>query len=109
MTDADPAATARRNRRILEARSKESSAVYDGCMKTTIDIPEDELRDAMRFTRASTKREAVVTVLQEFNRRKRMAELVKYSGTFSDRFPTNDEIEAIDATDPRDLDARRRR
>jgi Arc/MetJ family transcription regulator len=78
-------------------------------MKTTIDIPEDELRDAMRFTRASTKREAVVTVLQEFNRRKRMAELVKYSGTFSDRFPTNDEIEAIDAADPRELNARPRR
>ena len=66
-------------------------------MKTTIDIPENELRDAMRFTRATTKREAVVKVLEEFNRRRRMAELVKYSGTFSDRFPTNDEIEAIDA------------
>jgi hypothetical protein len=26
-----------------------------------------------------------------------MAELVKYSGTFSDSFPTNDEIEAVDA------------
>ena len=63
-------------------------------MKTTIDIPENELRDAMRFTRATTKREAVVKVLEEFNRRRRMAELVKYSGTFSDRFPTNDEIEA---------------
>ncbi len=63
----------------------------------------------MRFTRASTKREAVVTVLQEFNRRKRMAELVKYSGTFSDGFPTNDEIEAIDAKDPGELHARRRR
>lgn len=83
--------------------------LHDGSMKTTIDIPEDELRDAMRFTRASTKREAVVTVLQEFNRRKRMAELVKYSGTFSDRFPTNDEIEAIDARGDRDLHARPRR
>ena len=31
-------------------------------MKTTIDIPEDELRDAMRFTRATTKREAVVKI-----------------------------------------------
>jgi hypothetical protein len=66
-------------------------------MKTTIDIPENELRDAMRFTKAKTKREAVVTVLEEFNRRRRMAELVKYSGTFNDAFPTNDEIEAVDA------------
>lgn len=66
-------------------------------MKTTIDIPENELKDAMRFTRATTKREAVVTILADFNRRRRMAELVRYSGSFSDRFPTNDEIESIDA------------
>lgn len=66
-------------------------------MKTTVDIPENELRDAMRFTKARTKREAVVRILEEFNRRRRMAELVKYSGTFSDSFPTNDGIEAVDA------------
>lgn len=66
-------------------------------MKTTVDIPENELRDAMRFTKAKTKREAVVTVLEEFNRRRRMAELVKFSGTFSDSFPTNEKIEAVDA------------
>jgi hypothetical protein len=65
-------------------------------MKTTIDIPERELKDAMRFTKAKTKREAVVTVLEEFNRRRRMAELVKYSGTFGDDFPTNEQIEAVD-------------
>ena len=46
-------------------------------MKTTIDIPDNELRDVMRFTRATTKREAIVRVLEEFNRRRRMAELVK--------------------------------
>ena len=50
-------------------------------MKTTIDIPDDELSDAMRFTRAKTKREAVVTALADFNRRRRMAELVEYAGT----------------------------
>jgi hypothetical protein len=38
-----------------------------------------------------------------------MAELVKSAGTFSDRFPTNDEIEAIDAKRDRDLNARPRR
>ena len=78
-------------------------------MKTTIDIPENELRDAMRFTRATTNREAVVKVLEEFNRRRRMAELVKYAGTFSDSFPTNEEIEAIDAKRDRDLHGRSRR
>ncbi len=50
-------------------------------MKTTVDIPEGDLADAMRFTHAKTKREAIVTAIQDFNRRKRMAELVKYAGT----------------------------
>ena len=78
-------------------------------MKTTIDIPEGELQDAIRFTRAKTKREAVVKVLEEFNRRRRMAELVKYAGTFSDRFPTNDEIEAVDSDHDRAGHGRSRR
>ena len=52
-------------------------------MKTTVDIPDTELADAMKFTRAKTKREAIVTAIAEFNRRRRMAELVKYSGTSS--------------------------
>jgi hypothetical protein len=77
-------------------------------MKTTVDIPENELRDAMRFTKAKTKREAVVKVLEDFNRRRRMAELVKYAGTFSDAFPTNDEIEAVDAMRDRTLNGRPR-
>jgi hypothetical protein len=63
----------------------------------------------MRFTKAKTKREAVVKVLEDFNRRRRMAELVKYGGTFSDGFPTNDEIEAIDAGRDRGLGGRSRR
>ena len=50
-------------------------------MKTTVDIPDSDLADAMRFTRAKTKREAIVAAIQDFNRRRRMAELVKYAGT----------------------------
>ncbi len=38
----------------------------------------------MRFTKATTKREAIVTAITEFNRRRRMAELVKRAGTCSD-------------------------
>jgi hypothetical protein len=78
-------------------------------MKTTIDIPDRELKDAMRFTKAKTKRQAVVTVLEEFNRRRRMAELVKYSGTFGDGFPTNEQIEAVDAKRDLGLHGRRSR
>lgn len=94
---------------ILRDVDLDSIFVKNGSMKTTVDIPEDELKDAMRFTKAKTKREAVVKVLEEFNRRRRMAELVKYSGSFSDRFPTNEEIEAIDAARDRGLNGRPRR
>jgi Arc/MetJ family transcription regulator len=62
----------------LESDSKNH---YDGIMKTTVDIPEGDLADAMRFTRAKTKREAIVAAIQDFNRRRRMAELVKHAGT----------------------------
>jgi hypothetical protein len=78
-------------------------------MKTTVDIPDDELKDAIRFTQAKTKREAVVKVLEDFNRRRRMAELVRYAGTFSDAYPANEDIEAVDARRDRRLGARSRR
>ena len=50
-------------------------------MKTTIDIPIRELEDAIRFTGAKTKREAVVGAIADFNRRMRLAELIEYAGT----------------------------
>ncbi len=57
---------------------------YNGIMKTTVNIPDGDLADAIRFTKAKTKREAIVTAIQEFNRRKRMAELSKHAGTCKD-------------------------
>jgi len=60
-------------------------------MKTTVDIPERELKDAMRLTGAKTKREAIVTALTDFNRRKRMAALARHFGT-SDTFMTHAEL-----------------
>ena len=53
-------------------------------MKTTVDIPDDELKDVIRFTRARTKREAIVAAITDFNRRRRLAELVKHAGTCDD-------------------------
>jgi hypothetical protein len=53
-------------------------------MKTTVNIPDSDLADAMRFTKAKTKRAAIVTAIQEFNRRKRMAELTRHAGTCKD-------------------------
>ena len=60
-------------------------------MKTTIDIPEKALREVMRNTGAATKREAVVTAIDEFNRRRRLDQLVKKFGTFTD-FMTQEDL-----------------
>lgn len=49
----------------------------------------------MRFTGARTKREAVVTAISEYNRQKRMAELIKYSGTFESLMP-HEEMKAAE-------------
>ncbi|MFW5743489.1 MAG: type II toxin-antitoxin system VapB family antitoxin [Spirochaetota bacterium] len=68
-------------------------------MKTTVDIPEKDLKEAMRFLGATSKREAVVTALREFNRRNRMAELVTLSGTCE--FDTNEDIEARETDENR--------
>lgn len=66
---------------------------YDGFMKTSVDIPDEELADAMRFTKARTKREAIVTAITEFNARRRMTELARYAGT-SDQFMTVAQLQA---------------
>ena len=56
-------------------------------MKTTVDIPDGELKDAIRFTRAKTKNEAIAVAVADFNRRMRMEELVQYAGTCPDLIP----------------------
>jgi Arc/MetJ family transcription regulator len=60
-------------------------------MKTTIDIPDEELEAVMRNTGAATKREAVVTAVSEFNRRKEMQKLIAQFGTF-EKFMTQQEL-----------------
>ncbi len=49
-------------------------------MKITVNIPDDELEDVVKFTGAATKREAIVTAIAEFNRRRRMAALTAHAG-----------------------------
>ena len=60
-------------------------------MKTTIDIPDEALEAVMRNTGAATKREAVVTAIAEFNRRKEMQELIAQFGTF-ENFMTQEDL-----------------
>ena len=62
-------------------------------MKTTVDIPSQELEDVMKFTQARTKREAVNLAIVDFNRRMRMANLTRYAGT-CDNLITPTELQA---------------
>ncbi len=64
-------------------------------MKTTIDIPDKLLRETIKRTNAKTKRDAVVTALEKFNRLQRLRELnAKIKGTFVD-FMTQDDLKVM--------------
>jgi Arc/MetJ family transcription regulator len=63
-------------------------------MKTTVDIPEAELKEAMRHTGAKTKRAAVVIAIAELNRRRRLQQLAKKFGSLDD-FMTQAELRAM--------------
>jgi Arc/MetJ family transcription regulator len=68
-------------------------------MKTTIDIPESTMEEAMKFTGAKTKREAVVTAVERFNRLKRLEKLnARVRGQFHD-FMTQADLKAMRAAD----------
>ena len=68
-------------------------------MKTTIDIPEGTMDEAMKFTGAKTKREAVVTAVERFNRLKRLERLnARVRGQFRD-FMTQTELQAMREAD----------
>jgi len=60
-------------------------------MKTTVDIPDSALEEAIRHTGAKTKREAVVMALEEFNRRRRLQSLAEKFGTL-EGFLTQEEL-----------------
>ena len=68
----------------IQRLDRDSNNSYSWNMKTTVDIPDGELADAIKFTKAKTKREAIVGAITDFNRRMRMAELTRYSGTCPD-------------------------
>lgn len=64
-------------------------------MKTTIDIPESVLEEAIRHTRARTKREAILTAVERFNKLKRLEALnARLRGQFKD-FMTPTDLESM--------------
>lgn len=60
-------------------------------MKTTIDIPDSLMKDAMRITKAATKRAAVVSAMEEIVRRDKVEKVISMMGK-SDTFMTLDEL-----------------
>lgn len=67
-------------------------------MKTTVDIPEKGLREAMVNTGARTKQDAVARAIAEFNRGRRLDELADELGTF-DHVITLEELRTLREAD----------
>ena len=63
-------------------------------MKTTLDVPEGLLQDAMLVSGAKTKRAAVMTALEEMIRRGRMQALARELGN-SETFMRPAELQAM--------------
>jgi hypothetical protein len=63
-------------------------------MKTTIDIPSNELNDLISFTHAKTKKAAILLAIREFNRKNKMKRLSSMLGTFKD-FMTQEELSTM--------------
>lgn len=66
-------------------------------MKTTVDIPDKLLEDAVRYSGARTKREAILAALEEYNRRQRVEEFLKLAGTF-EGFMTQEDLRKMRET-----------
>jgi Arc/MetJ family transcription regulator len=49
-------------------------------MRTTLDLPEDLLNEAMKTTHIQTKTKVIVTALEELIRKTKITELKKYKG-----------------------------
>jgi hypothetical protein len=49
-------------------------------MRTTLDLPENLLNEAMKATHIQTKTKVIITALEELIRSSKIAELKKYKG-----------------------------
>ena len=60
-------------------------------MKTTVDIPENLLDEAMRRAGTSDPNQAIIEALKAYTRTHNQRDLIKYLGTFKD-FMTHKEL-----------------
>ena len=49
-------------------------------MRTTLDLPEELLREAMRMTHIETKTKVIITALEELIRKNKLSGLKKFKG-----------------------------
>jgi len=64
-------------------------------VKTTIDIPEKMLAETLRHTGAKTKKAAILTAVEKYNRLRRLAALdARIRGTFRE-FMTQDDLKVM--------------
>ncbi len=50
-------------------------------MRTTLDLPEELLNEAMKTMKIKTKTKVIITALEELIRKNKSSELKKYKGT----------------------------
>lgn len=50
-------------------------------MRTTIDIPENLIKEAMRATRIRTKTKVIITALEDLIRKSKISRLKEFKGT----------------------------
>ncbi len=49
-------------------------------MRTTLDLPEELINEAMKATHIQTKTKVIITALEELIRKSKIAEIKKYKG-----------------------------
>ena len=49
-------------------------------MRTTLDLPEDLLEEAMKATQIRTKTKVIITALEDLIRKSKISDLKKYKG-----------------------------
>ena len=53
-------------------------------MRTTLDLPEELVSEAMKATQIKTKTKVIITALEELIRKSKIAEIKQYKGKISD-------------------------
>lgn len=61
------------------------------CMRTTLDLPENLLDEAMKLTSTRTKTAVIVLALEELIRKEKIADLKRYKG----RIPLDMDLDTL--------------